>query len=1016
VFIRIAAFLAGVILFAGVVYTVPVLASLNNHGLEQEINLIDTTVTFNSAVPSPADNSLGIINWDPGKYSQFSHARLEILGKTELPTSQIIAALYDTGGNIVAQSKATIGNANKITTLDGCPECDKNLDTIYTSEVLDVQGNPIVVYISQIIGSGFGTGDGDLKLVHCGNADCSSGNTVVNVDGCVTCQNNIDIGKHSSILLNSVGNPVITYEDESNGYLRIVVCGNADCSTGNTYSVVDDGCSVGGVGCHSVGTYASMQLDSAGKPVIIYFDTTTDDLRFVHCGDPVCSANNIYKVLDGCDTCFVTGQSSNSSTGQYGSLKLDSLGFPVVSYRDGAPNHNLKFLHCKDANCTNVVYNMIDNGTSKLDSSGIYTSMQFDSNGFPVISFGRGDFSGGNLHLKLAHCNDVDCFSSSVVILDGLDNGFNCGSSMNNPGACDIGDVGWYNKLQLDQNGNPTISYRSAVAGDLKVVHCNDVGCTGNDESMIRVDGCTGCDEDGDSPISGAGGYISLQIDIFGNPVISYRQVGPNSGHNNLKVVHCGNADCNPTGPGQVDPTNYQLVFSSEFNPGLLGNFGPRDFTLRAWTIGGNGYIRSAKLILSQSSDSPITATETQVEIGNSEISTNSAYMPLEGSKIVGYNALAYDPVPTTFFEATLKLDPTIFSSNPKTAIATAGTAKGNKWNAVNYTVKSDNLYANSKSKTQDYLILSNFGFNIPNGATVVGITIEREGKSAGIKQTTRQYRMSLSKDGGNSIAGSEKAALDLPYNVDNLVFVGGGNDLWGTTFSSQEINSPNFSVLLRSNNRMGARISFDLIRVQVFYEDVVKPEVFAALYSTDDQLVAGSEVSTSSLDWVRMRSPVINLISGKDYLVKIKTSGGAGKIANAKLVFDQSGTEIAKLSLTKLLINSPTLDNSGSFSEMGYLEKINEQSYSGYVIGKYLDATAKNTNSSSQLRLFDIAQNTPLSSSVITINSSLLTRFTSNLITESVFPGSLLDLQSQSDGGSISNVSSASLILNLVK
>ena len=114
------------------------------------------------------------------------------------------------------------------------------------------------------------------------------------------------------------------------------------------------------------------------------------------------------------------------------------------------------------------------------------------------------------------------------------------------------------------------------------------------------MDGCTGYDEDGDSPISGAGGYISLQIDIFGNPVISYRQVGPNSGHNNLKVVHCGNADCNPTGPGQVDPTNYQLVFSSEFNPGLLGNFGPRDFTLRAWTIGGNGYIRSAKLILSQ--------------------------------------------------------------------------------------------------------------------------------------------------------------------------------------------------------------------------------------------------------------------------------------------------------------------------------------------------------------------------------------------------------------------------------
>lgn len=324
----------------------------------------------------------------------------------------------------------------------------------YSSLALDSSGRPVISY--------YDATNLDLKLVHCGDATCSSGNTIRTVDS------EGDVGWHTSLALDSNGNPVVSYYDETNKDLKLVRCGNATCSSGNAIHTVD---SAGDVGWDT-----SLALDSNDNPVISYRDFSNDSLKLVHCGTPTCSSGNSIQTLDG---------DRDNNVGYDTSLALDSNGNPVVAYYDNT-NVDLKLVRCGNATCSSGNTIQIVDGP---DEVGINPALALDSNDYPVISY----WDESNVNLKFVHCGDATCSSGNVF--QTLDSSSHSGLN---------------SSLALDSRGNPVISYLASTNNALKLVYCGDATCSGGNTSQI-VD-TTGDQSD----------KTSLALDSSGHPVISY--------------------------------------------------------------------------------------------------------------------------------------------------------------------------------------------------------------------------------------------------------------------------------------------------------------------------------------------------------------------------------------------------------------------------------------------------------------------------------------------------------------
>lgn len=312
---------------------------------------------------------------------------------------------------------ASCSAGNTLTTVDSAGNVGQ-----YASITIGTDGLPVISYQD--------ASNEDLKIVKCGDAVCSAGNIISVVDSPGA------VGYNTSITTGIDGLPIVTYWDLTNGYLKVLKCGNGACSSGNTITVVDN------IG--PGGDYNPVAIGTDGLPVIAYYDSTNGDLKVLKCGDAACSSGNTITTVD-----------STGDTGYFASLTVGTDGLPVMTYYD-ITNGDLKVLKCGNAACSS------GNTVTTVDSdndSGRHTAITIGDDGLPVISYQY--YTGADL--KVLKCGNAACSAGNTI------------TTIDSAGL-----IGRFTSITTGTDGLPVISYHDDTNSDLKVVKCANPFCLNN--------------------------------------------------------------------------------------------------------------------------------------------------------------------------------------------------------------------------------------------------------------------------------------------------------------------------------------------------------------------------------------------------------------------------------------------------------------------------------------------------------------------------------------------------------
>jgi hypothetical protein len=345
---------------------------------------------------------------------------------------------------------------------------------LYPSLELDASGNPVIAY--------FRSDTGNLKVMHCNDPDCAGDDESIEpVDTAGS------VGINPSLALDHLGYPVVSYYDSTNGDLKVLHCNDPDCSGGN--ESITSPATVG-----DVGFYSALFVDTIHHPNIAFYDTTNDLIKFMRCNDDNCAGGNetittvggeaqfVAMVPDGSGFPVITWRNTNPifdtlwiihcndfdctsytdetpdpgfGTGLFPSLVLDDFGNPVVSYK-ALSFADLTILHCNDPDCAGAAESITT--PIPTGSTGAFSSLRLDSAGNPAVSY----YDESDDTLGILHCDDPDCDGS--------------GDSIHMPDD-DVDDIGWYTSLELDSAGYPVVAYYNASKGNLKLLHCDNPDC-----------------------------------------------------------------------------------------------------------------------------------------------------------------------------------------------------------------------------------------------------------------------------------------------------------------------------------------------------------------------------------------------------------------------------------------------------------------------------------------------------------------------------------------------------------
>ena len=306
-----------------------------------------------------------------------------------------------------------------------------------------------------------------------------------------------DVGKWTSLAIDSVGNLHVSYWDQKWNNLKYAKL------TGSTWTItpVDTVDDLGYLG-------TSIAVDSANNPHISYYDYTYGALKYAHWTG---STWNIQSV------------DSTGDVGSYSSIAVDSNNRAHISYYDST-NQDLKY-----AQWTGSTWNIqtVDSG----GEVGTASSLDLDSNNQPHIAYQQAE----NLTARLKYARwsgtawnfetvEVGYVGARCVSLK-LDTSNNphisyydshninlkyakkTGSTWNTETVDASNIVGSISSLALDANNSPHIAYFDHYWDDLKYAKLTDHGWFIKNVDNLGI----------------VGDYPSLVLDSTGHPHIVYR-------------------------------------------------------------------------------------------------------------------------------------------------------------------------------------------------------------------------------------------------------------------------------------------------------------------------------------------------------------------------------------------------------------------------------------------------------------------------------------------------------------
>lgn len=129
-------------------------------------------------------------------------------------------------------------------------------------------------------------------------------------------------------------------------------------------------------------------------------------------------------------------------------------------------------------------------------------------------------------------------------------------------------------------------------------------------------------------------------------------------------------------------------------------------------------------------------------------------------------------------------------------------------------------------SETGDYLDLTNFGFAIPTGATINGVTVSIERSQSGSNSSVQDVTVQMIDAG--SAAGDNLAKVGVPWPAsDATQDYGGATTSWGVSWTVAKINASNFGVRLQVQGDVGVDTALiDLVTVTVHYSTAAGSEL----------------------------------------------------------------------------------------------------------------------------------------------------------------------------------------------